>query len=80
LTGPLQACPSEYVTPTSTIVRAFESFINDDSRTAQLAECSGLNIHYKSMPGYSDKAAEYIMDSTVEDSLHNFLMKLKAKH
>lgn len=73
LTGRLIAVtPQEYVTPTSTIVRAVEGFINDDSLNGQAAECSVNSIHFRKQPEWGDKEAEYIMthpyESRVEEN------------
>jgi 15-hydroxyprostaglandin dehydrogenase (NAD) len=56
----LDAFPKNRLTPISTIVRAVEEFIADDSITGQAAECSGEAIHYRPAPTYSDENAEYL--------------------
>lgn len=67
LTSVLMAVsPPEYVTPKSTIVRAVTSFVDDDSLTGQVAECSINNIHYRKQPEWGDDAAEYIMTNKLE--------------
>lgn len=78
LTGPLSGLPQIYVTPVSTIVRAFETFLNDDSRNAQTAECSGENIYFKSLQPYSDDAAKFVMEATAAGPLEEVLSDLKA--
>ena len=62
LTAPLIAiCPAEYITPTSTVVRAVQQFLDDDTLTGQVAECSGEAIHHRSQPEWGDDMAEYVM-------------------
>ena len=62
LTAPLIAiCPAEYITPTSTIVRAVQQFLDDETLTGQVAECSGEAIHHRSQPEWGDDMAEYVM-------------------
>ena len=55
-----QATPKEFVTPLSTIVRAVEGFINDDSLQGQVAECSAESITYRPPNEYKDEATKYI--------------------
>ncbi len=44
------ALPADMVTPTSTIVKAINTFLADNSLRGQLAECSGQDIIYR--PSY----------------------------
>lgn len=55
------AYPKDMLTPTETIVRAVEGFLNDDGVTGQAAECSGVEIHYRPVLPFSNEAAEYIV-------------------
>lgn len=57
----IDAFPKSRLTPISTIVRAIEQFIADESITGQAAECSGLDIHYRPAYTYSDDNAEYLV-------------------
>lgn len=62
LTPTLMAiAPEEIVTPHATIVKAVESFINDDSKNGLAAECSTTNIHYRVQPEWGDEMAERLM-------------------
>lgn len=63
----MAVAPSEYVTPHSTIVRAIESFLNDDSKNGLAAECSGENIHYRVQQEFGDDKAAWIMGSHFEE-------------
>ena len=67
LTGVLiEISPSEHVTPKSTIVRAVTGFVDDDSLTGQVAECSVENIHYRKQPEWGDQGSEYVMSNNFE--------------
>jgi len=57
----VDAFPKDRLTPVSTIVKAVEQFLADDSITGQAAECSGEAIHYR--PAYKpvDDNAEYLI-------------------
>ena len=67
LTGVLMAVsPPEWVTPKSTIVKAVTGFVDDDSLTGQVAECSVENIHYRKQPEWGDEGSEYIMTNKLE--------------
>lgn len=57
----IDAFPKDRLTPISTIVRAVEQFLADDSITGQAAECSGEEIHYRPAHTYSDENAEYLV-------------------
>ena len=57
----LDAFPKDRLTPISTIVKAIEQFLADDSITGQAAECSGEDIHYRPAHSYSDDNAEYLV-------------------
>ena len=57
----IDAFPKDKLTPISTILKVVEGFINDDSVTGQVAECSGLNVYYIPVKPYPDKEAEYLI-------------------
>ena len=70
LTGVLMAaCPPEMVTPHSTIVKAFETFLNDDSVTAMAAECSGDSVYLQDHQKWSDDKARFLMDHGLDPYL-----------
>ena len=50
----------EVITPHSTILRAVEGFLNDDTKTGLAAECSTTNINYHSQPEFGDEAARQL--------------------
>lgn len=67
LTGPLiTVAPPEYVTPRSTIVRAVMGFVEDDTVTGQVAECSVEKIYHRQQPAWGDDAAEWVMTTKWE--------------
>ena len=77
LTGVLIAVsPPEYLTPKSTIVRAVAGFIDDDSMTGQVAECSVDNIHYRKQPEWGDQGADFVMTNNLEAEIKKRGMKL----
>lgn len=57
----VDAFPKDKLTPISTIIKAVEGFINDDSVTGQVAECSGLNVYYVPVKAFPDEEAEYVI-------------------
>lgn len=59
-TALLAAFPDEMLTPASTIVSAINVFLDDSSRTGQVAECSGREIHYRPVLPYCNAAAEFL--------------------
>jgi len=59
----------EYVTPKSTIVRAVVGFVEDDTVSGQVAECSVEKIYYRKQPEWGDDAAEWIMSNKLEAEL-----------
>ena len=59
----IQVAPEERITPHSTIVKAIESFLEDDSKNGCAAECSGSNIHYRTQPEWGDSGSEWVMTS-----------------
>jgi 15-hydroxyprostaglandin dehydrogenase (NAD) len=68
--------PPEYLTPKSTIVRAVTGFIDDDSLTGQVAECSLGNVHYREQPEFGDDGAEYVMTNKFEAEMNKRGVKL----
>jgi 15-hydroxyprostaglandin dehydrogenase (NAD) len=57
----VDAFPKDRLTPVSTIVKAVEQFLADDSITGQAAECSGEEIHYRAAYKPVDDNAEYLV-------------------
>lgn len=55
-----QATPKEHITPLTTVVRAVEGFINDDSLQGQAAECSAQSITYRPQLEYADETTKFI--------------------
>ena len=53
--------PTDKLTPISTIVKAVEAFINDDSLNGQVVECSGQNLYHIPIKTFADEEAEYLM-------------------
>ena len=76
LTAPIMAiCPPEYITPPSTVVRAVQQFLDDDTLTGQVAECSGEAIHHRKQPEYGDEKAEFIMG----EGFRNIMKSMKVR-
>lgn len=53
--------PNEYITPAATIVKAIEGFIDDQSITGQVAECSGEEIYYRDGNAFSNEGSKWVM-------------------
>lgn len=60
----LDVFPKERLTPLSTIIKAVEGFI-DGEGSGQVAECSGLNVHYRDPPSYSDEDAVFLVSGNL---------------
>lgn len=53
--------PPKNVTPQSTILKAIDIFMNDNTITGVAAECSGENIYYREQPDFGDEGAAWVM-------------------
>lgn len=51
----------KYITPAATIVKAIEGFIEDQSITGQVAECSGDDIFYRDGHAFSNEGSKWVM-------------------
>lgn len=68
LTGVLiDVSPEKYVTPHTTIVKAVESFIDDDKKNGLAAECSVDKIHYRLQREFLDDDAKWLMTTRFEE-------------
>ena len=56
----LEAMPKEHITPMSTIMRAFQGFIDDGSLTGKVAECSLNEIYYREKPEYPNESERWM--------------------
>ena len=56
----MKTVPEYRFTPVKTVLRAVISFLEDDSLTGQVAECSVDQIYYRDQIPYSDETAEWI--------------------
>lgn len=54
------ATPEEHLTLASTVIGAIMTFIEDDSLTAKVAECSGKNVYYVPPKDWADDTTKYI--------------------
>jgi 15-hydroxyprostaglandin dehydrogenase (NAD) len=52
--------PQEYVTPISTVLRAYDMFLRDSEMTGQAVELSGDQIHFHSIPKYPDEISRWL--------------------
>ncbi|EXJ62992.1 hypothetical protein A1O7_03436 [Cladophialophora yegresii CBS 114405] len=55
------ALQADMITPTSTIVKAINNFLADDSLTGQVAECSGQDVIYRPPYEPENEAARYML-------------------
>ncbi|OQV03520.1 hypothetical protein CLAIMM_08556 [Cladophialophora immunda] len=56
----LSIFPKERMTPMSTAMKAYESFLNDDSLTGQVAELSGASVYYRQQVDYPDETMRWL--------------------
>jgi len=61
--------PPEYVTPHSTIVKAVEVFLDDDSKNGLVAECSGEKIYYRDQHEWADDKAKWVMSVSFDKAV-----------
>lgn len=62
--GLVDMYPEEHLTPMSTIIKAYDTFIGDDSMTGQTVECSLDQLYFRKRPDYPNKSQEWIADDT----------------
>jgi 15-hydroxyprostaglandin dehydrogenase (NAD) len=58
----LAAFPEELRTPASNITKAINMFLEDDSLSGQVVECSGKEILFRDSMSYSNEAAKYLCE------------------
>ena len=52
--------PPEYVTPMSTVLRAYDMFLRESKMTGQTVEVSGEELHFHSIPKYPDEISRWL--------------------
>jgi 15-hydroxyprostaglandin dehydrogenase (NAD) len=77
--------PEEHVTPMSTIMKAYDAFLDDDNMTGQTVECTLDELHFRQKPEYSNASQRWMgngscwrrcplllpfLDNTWQASLH----------
>ncbi|KAK7206468.1 hypothetical protein BZA70DRAFT_287946 [Myxozyma melibiosi] len=60
----LRRMPREHVTPMSTVLRAFQSFADDDALTGQAAECSLGDIFYRPVLPYPNESERWMFEES----------------
>jgi 15-hydroxyprostaglandin dehydrogenase (NAD) len=56
----LAVWPERYITPISTVLRAYHQFIDDGTLTGQCGECSVDQIHFRPVLDYPDESQRWI--------------------
>lgn len=67
----IKRVPIRYVTPTDTIVRAVEKFIDDESLNGEVAECSGDEIFYRPVYAFTNEGSEWVMSGGLKALLRD---------
>lgn len=66
--GPLtKDYPEEKLTPMSTILRTFDTFLDDQSRTGQVVEANVDKLHLRSPPAPSDNNVQHVGRAFTKD-------------
>ncbi|KAF2092628.1 hypothetical protein NA57DRAFT_62338 [Rhizodiscina lignyota] len=69
-----QATPPEHETPISTVVRAVEQCLEDDSFQGRVLECSGGNIHNVPIREYPDETTKALWSGGHRDKIDQELL------
>ncbi|KAJ5726905.1 hypothetical protein N7493_005932 [Penicillium malachiteum] len=56
--------PKEHVTPMSTIIKAYETFINDDSLSGQTVEVSLNQLYFRTQPDYPNESQRWLAEDS----------------
>lgn len=59
--------PQKLITPHATVVKAVIGFLEDDSKTGLVAECSINNIYYRKQLEWGDEMSEALMARPFEN-------------
>ena len=58
--------PKEHITPMSTVLKAFDTFINDDEMTGQSVELSLDNLYFRKQPDWPNESQRWIGEDSVK--------------
>jgi 15-hydroxyprostaglandin dehydrogenase (NAD) len=58
--------PKEHITPLSTVNKAMDAFLVDDSLTGQAVELSQENIYFRDPVGYPNESQRWIAENSHE--------------
>ena len=58
--GMVDKMPKEHVTPMSTIMKAFDQFLDHDKMTGQTVECSLDHLYFRQMPEWANESQRWL--------------------
>ncbi|MAD85381.1 MAG: hypothetical protein CL912_20670 [Deltaproteobacteria bacterium] len=58
--------PKEHITPMSTLLRAYDMFLEDSSLSAKVAETSLDQVHFQEPPEFSSESNRWLATATKE--------------
>jgi 15-hydroxyprostaglandin dehydrogenase (NAD) len=61
--GLVDAMPKEHLTPMSTILKAYDSFLESDM-SGETVECSGTELYYRKKAEYPNKSQVWLAEDT----------------
>lgn len=59
----LKVFPKEHITPMSTVLKAFDAFLDSDV-TAKVVECTLDELHYREQVGYPNDSERWMMEDS----------------
>jgi 15-hydroxyprostaglandin dehydrogenase (NAD) len=62
--GLIDAMPKEHLTPMSTILKAYDSFLENDDLSGETVECSGDQLYFRKKAEYPNKSQEWLAEDT----------------
>ena len=60
----IERMPKQYITPMSTVMRAFDTFLGDRKMTGQTVELSGHELHFHTIPKYPDEISRWLHEES----------------
>lgn len=56
----LHLFPKEHITPMTTVLKAFDTFIADDKMTGQVVELSLDQLYFREQPGWANESQKWL--------------------
>lgn len=60
--GLVDAMPKEHLTPMSTILKAYDAFLDDDKMSGETVECSGDQLYFRKKPEYANDSQRWLIE------------------